>query len=71
MRTVEVVVSTSNTMGYEYLLKPGEVIIKAERLEEETREAMAKGDIWEDEMKVRIYIVPPVELGKLGDIWPK
>ncbi len=71
MRTVDVVVSTNNTMGYEYLLKPGETIIKAECLQEETQEAHRNGTIWEDELKVRVYIAPSAGLGKLVDIWPK
>jgi hypothetical protein len=56
MRTVDVVVSTNNTMGYEYLLKPGEFIVKAVCMQEETQEAIDNGSIWEDELKVRVYI---------------
>ena len=74
MRTVDVVISTKDTTSYDYLLNPGEHVVKAEQLKEETQSAIASNRLWEHEIMVRVYIEvhkASTGLGTIGDIWPK
>jgi hypothetical protein len=77
MRSVETVVSLSDTRGYTGLLAEGEVVVKVDRMEDETRVARAEYTIWHDEQLVRVWIdAPAVDIQPdpptttMADIWP-
>ena len=78
MRSVETVISLSDTRGYGDLLAEGEVVVKVDRLIEETRVARAQQAIWHDEQIVLVWIdtpameeQPEVPATTMADIWPK
>ena len=77
MRAVETVVSLSDTRGYTGLLAEGEVVVKVDRMEDETRVAREEYTIWDDEQLVRVWIDTPAidsqpkpPVTTMADIWP-
>ena len=78
MRSVDTVISLSDTRGYTGLLVEGEVVVKVDHLVDETRMAREANTIWEDELMVRVWIeAPAIEeqpdppLTTMAEIWPK
>jgi len=78
MRSVDTVISLSDTRGYTGLLAEGEVVVKVDHLADETRMAREANTIWEDELMVRVWIKasaikeqPDPPVSTIAEVWPK